>query len=334
MAVMAVWTFRADGRTAAAGEIAGATQTRRPFRIGYVYPEAKEPMSPAWFRKLRRFLETAPETDELRKALADQPEGYSGFRLVAAEGFHDLVDRMRAPEPELDIVFCPAVAYCQAIKSAPGGGGADYTVIFQLQGPHDSGRPPRILRHGVVFVNSHHPLFRGPDPRSSETVPLEAIALHFRTEPVALVSRYSAPGYYYPCNALLKSSSRVLPTQPVFCGSSEEVVKMVLGDMVGMGACEEGVLDDIFSASGVTRPADRVYRKILPTGGSPTDPVVVRSSLSPQKRPELARLLRDALRLFFQKHRPGRYSLVPSNDEAFFDLQHVLGKIEAIAREE
>ena len=315
------------GWPATAGEIEPVS-AGRPFRIGYVHPEAKEPLSPAWFRALRRFLETEPAVEELRAALAAEPEAYGGFRLIAAEGFYDLIDRMRAPEPELDVVFCPAVAYCRVIQPAAGPGArrrpgaGDYRVIFQLQGPRDSGRTPFVLRHGVIFVNAHHPLFRDPAKRNQEPVPAGVIAEHFRSEPVALVSRYSACGYYYPCRAL--GTPPVLPTRPVFCGSSEEVVKMVLSDMVGMGACEEAVLDDVFARSGIALPAERVYDKILSTGASPTDPIVFRSGLSPEQNPKVAKLLKGALRLFFRVHRPEGYSLVESKDEDFYPLQEVL----------
>jgi len=282
----------------------------RRVRIGYMRPEVAGALTTEWFRRLERFLES---DGGLREAFAR--EGYGGVGMVSAEGFNDLVRRMDAQE--LDCVFCPAVAFCRQL--------GDYTVVFQLKGPNDRGRGKYIFHHGVVIVNSHHPLFRNPQERNQE-VPPQLIASHFTSEPVALVSRYSAAGYIYPSNDLLRSGVRALPERPVFCGSSEEVVKMVLSDVVAMGACERGALEDVvrpLQSGGIEVTDAQVLDILLTTPGCPTDPVIFRQRFSPD-RSDLGRRLKDALARFFSIDRPGRLRLEDSQDSAFDGLRAAL----------
>jgi hypothetical protein len=276
------------------------------FSVGHMRAETSGTMTEDWFRRLQRFLES---DRELRRALAE--EGYGGVSMVSAEGYRDLVARMDQPS-ELDCVFCPAVAFCRQT--------GQYTVVFQLRGPNDRGRPPYIFQSGVVIVNSRHPLFRDPKTRDQQ-VPVRLIARDFASSPVALVSRYSAPGYIYPCNELTtRSGILAFPNRPIFCGSSEEVVKMVVSDAVGMGACERGAIEEVFRRYDTKVPAEEVLDVLLTTPGSPTDPVVFRSRFSPN-RSELGKRLKDALVRFFATNRPGQIRLEDSDNDAFRGLR-------------
>lgn len=278
------------------------------FLVGHMHSETSDTsdgLTEDWFRRLQRFLE---HDRALRAAL--ERDGYSGVGMVAAEGFNDLVRRMEDP-PGLDCVFCPALAYVRQL--------GDYAVVFQLKGPNDRGIGKYILHSGVIFVNSRHPLFRGsraPD----EQVPLRLIAHDFATSPVALLSSYSAAGYIYPCNELFKSGIRALPNQAIFCGSSEEVVKMVLSDVVGMGVCEQGAIEDVLKRYGIQVPADQVLDVLRTTPGAPTDPVVFRRRFLPAES-DLGRRLKDALTRFFSSDRPGQIRLEDSDDGAFKGLR-------------
>jgi len=289
----------------------------RPFTIGHMRPEPSDPLSDEWFRRLQRSLEN---DRELRAALA--AEGYDGVGLVSAEGFNDLVRRMEVA-PGMDCVFCPALAFCRQV--------GDYTVVFQLKGPNDRGRDKFIFQYGVIIVNSHHPLFRDPKARDQQ-VPPRIIARHFASEPVALVSPYSAAGYIYPINELFKSGVRALPSRFIFCGSSDEVVKMVISDVVGIGACEEGALDEVLRRYDITVPRDEILDVLLTTPGSPTDPVVFRRRYSPD-RSELGRRLKNALGRFFTTDRPGQIRLEDSDDAAFKDLRAAWAEFEKFTAE-
>jgi len=278
----------------------------RLFLIGHMRSESTDSLTENWFRRLQRFLEN---DRRLRSALAR--EGYGGLGLVSAEGFNDLVRRMEVP-PGLDCVFCPALAYIRQL--------GDYAVVFQLKGPNDRGRTGEYILHsGVVFVNSRHPLFRGSRSQE-EKVPLRLIARDFASSPVALISPYSAAGYIYPCNEFFKAGIRALPNRPIFCGSSEEVVKMVLSDVVGMGVCEQGAIEEVLEHYPIKVPADRILDVLLTTSGAPTDPVVFRRRFSPAHS-EMGRLLKDALTQFFSANRPGQIRLEDSTDSAFDKLR-------------
>ncbi|MCX8036602.1 MAG: PhnD/SsuA/transferrin family substrate-binding protein [Candidatus Sumerlaeia bacterium] len=289
----------------------------RPFTLGFIRPEALEPLSATWFRRLQRFLDSdVPFREALKR------EGYGSVGLVAAEGFNDLVRRMEVA-PGLDCVFCPALAYCRQV--------GDYAVVFQLRGPNDRGRDKYIFQFGVILVNRHHPLYRAPRSRD-EQVPRRLIARHFVSEPVALVSPYSAAGYVYPCHELFKAGIRAVPGQPIFCGSSEEVVKMVLSDVVGMGACEQGVAEDLLRRYAIPTPPEQLYDVLLTTPGSPTDPVVFRRRFSPD-RSELGRRLKDLLGRFFSADRPGAIRLEDSEDSAFAALRAAWNEFETLSAE-
>jgi len=287
----------------------------RLFRIGYMGTEAPSGLTAGWFKRLKRHLESDAA---LRKALA--AEGFGGIALVAAEGFNDLVRRMDISE--LQCAFCPAVAFCRQM--------GDYTVVFQLRGPNDRGRGRYIFRHGVVFVNSRHPLFRPPEKRD-QAVPPQIVARHFVSEPVALVSRYSAPGYIYPYNKLLRSGVFTRPARPIFCGSSEEVVKMVLSDVVSMGACEDGAIESVLRRYGVG-DGERYYDVLLTTPGCPTDPVVFQKRFRPAGS-EAGRRLKEALARFFAADRPGRLRLEESDDSAFEGLREALAEFDQLTAE-
>jgi hypothetical protein len=278
--------------------------TRR-FRIGYLRPGKSSVFTREWFRALRRFLESDSAT-----SAALVGEGYGGVAIVAAEGFNDLVRRM--DNRELECVFCPAKAYCDQISS--------YTVVFQIKGPLDSGRRGQhILQNGAIVVNSSHGLYREPGARQQEAPP-HVIAPYFRREPVALVSRYSAPGYIYPLMELVDSGQSAWPNQPVFCGSSEDVVKMVLSDVVSIGACEEGV-----AKQALARFGQGCLDILLVTDGCPSDPVVFHERFR-LNRSDLGRRLEHALKRFFAERRPPGFQLVESDDSAFDEIKDVLAE--------
>jgi len=283
----------------------GVSESRRLFLVGHMRSATTDGLSEDWFRRLHRFL----ERDQALRAALDR-DGYRGLGMVSAEGFNDLVQRMEDPRG-LDCVFCPALAYVRQL--------GDYTVVFQLKGPNDRGIGKYILHSGIIFINSYHPLFRGTRAKTEE-VPLRLIARDFASSPVALISSYSAAGYIYPCNELFQSGIRALPNQPIFCGSSEEVVKMVLSDVVEMGVCEQGAIEDVWQRQDIRVPVGEVLDVLRTTPGAPTDPVVFRRRFRPADS-ELGRRLKDALTQFFSLDRPGQIRLEDSDDGAFKGLR-------------
>jgi hypothetical protein len=301
--ILAFLVLAATAATAQRGIAAPAGVGGKRFRIGYMRPTHSSVFTGEWFRRLQRYLEEDAATS---RALVEA--GFAGVATVAAEGFNDLVRRM--DNRELECVFCPAKAYCDQISS--------YTVVFQLKGPFDSGRRGQsILQNGAIVVNSSHPLYRPRDARQNE-VPPRVIVPYFRREPVALVSRYSAPGYIYPLMELVETGQPAWPTQQVFCGSSEEVIKMLLSDVMSIGACEEGLARETISRFG-----PQALDILLVTDGCPTDPVVFHSRFRLDRSP-LGRRLESALKRFFAEQRPAGYQLVESNDSAFKGLKEVL----------
>jgi len=352
--LLAAWTFaRAAGAPAESGPPAPVVPpaSLRPLRIGYLRPEAPAEMNAEWFRGLRRYLESDPACADLREAMTRR---YNGISLVAAESYDELVQRMQPDEPDqLDVVFAPAVAYADqprvefvpplrfedrpntpiASLWSPNQRAGDYSVVFQIKRPGDSGRYPAIYRRGVLIVNRSHPLYR-PATERADPVPPQVIARHFAAEPVALVSRYSAPGYIDPVVALYNTTGglRTSISRPVFCGSSEEVVKMVLSNVVAMGACEDGTVEEVLKRHGVATPAEQAVEVILTLNSTPTDPVIFLREIHPTAihptASALGRLLKRALETYFNlENPPGQIRLAQAEDgDLFRRLRQQLGE--------
>jgi ABC-type phosphate/phosphonate transport system substrate-binding protein len=327
LAILPILALSAGAALAADSAPKPWTRPAAPLRIGYMEPETASPLNQDWFRGLKLFLETDRGCAGLRAAMAGR---YDGFALVAAEGYNDLVRRMRAME--FDVVFCPAVAFAQQVADSFTTDGR-YTVVFQIKGPTDIGREPQ--RSGVIIVNRNHPLFRSPKARASGRPVDEAeLARRFAIEPVALVSRYSAAGYIDPMNRMLDAiGPSAWPTQPIFCGSSEDVVKMVLSDVVWMGACEKGSVEQVMRLYGIQTPKDQAVDELVTMPGSPTDPIAFRWELRPRPGAELGRLLKAALSdyVYFSGNQLGGLRLEESEDRNFRPLKQALAKFDRYA---
>lgn len=298
----------------------------RPFLIGYMNSETPGAMDRSWFRRLASYLNNNEDCRLFQEELNRQ--GYGAVELIAAEGFGDLVARLE--NRELDCAFCPAVAFVRQIGTRQDIVRSSYTVVFQIRRPTDVGDPPK--RHGAIIVGPQHPLYRKPSDRTGR-VDIDQIARHVASDQIALVSRYSAPGYLYPLHALSRSPDFSPPQRPVFRGSSEEVVKTVLSGLVSIGACEITATSETLHGTGLEPSAAELYDVILETAGAPADPVVFRDRFNPQ-RSKTGKLLRACLEAYFRVHRPGRLRIVASNNLAFQELKEVVEEFDkSFARE-
>ncbi len=257
---------------------ADPTSASAVLRIGCLRTDPEARLGPGALFGLRDYLVSA--------TLSSQPmreRGVTDIAVISSDSHEDLVQRMG--QNEFDLVFCSASDFV----SQRG----DYEVLYQFRRPRDSYDPrgQRVFHKGVIFAGVSSPLFPGPDPTSLLTQFLSR-------EEIAMVSSYSAAGYVYPCLKLAAFTSNTLPGRIRFCGSAEEVVKNVVAGSVGLGACEAGVIEEVFRQNGIERERERLVRVILETDPIPTDPVVVRSGWLPRHSPA-GRELQDALRTYF-----------------------------------
>jgi ABC-type phosphate/phosphonate transport system substrate-binding protein len=301
---------------------AESTAPPRSFFIGYLESESGGPLNREWFRRLVMHLNTDPATAELREALI--AAGYRDFAFESAEGYRDLVARME--NTEWQCVFCPAVAFVRQIDASTTSAILDvfrtpYRVVFQIRRPEDVGNPPR--RFGAIFVNRNHPLYRPPRERKQPVDPA-TIARAVASESVAFVSRYSAPGYIYPLNGLFDTGVVARPARPVFRESSAEVVKTVLTDVVGIGACRITAIEEVLAGEDLASSASDLVDVVLTTDGSPADPIVFLDRFAPD-RSDLGKRLREAIQRYFAgPNRPGALRLVASDNLEFRPLKQAV----------
>jgi ABC-type phosphate/phosphonate transport system substrate-binding protein len=204
-----------------------------------------------------------------------------------------MVQRMSSGE--FDVVFATAVVFARQT----GGFYGDPILMSELPGdikPARDGSP--VLRFGVGIAGPSSPLFAAKEDDPA------ALKAALAGAPMAVPSSDSAAGFIYPLIKLKQDYGLAAPAQFYFCDSDAEVVKNVVAGLAPVGACRRGELDAL-----LPKDAEGKYCRILfPTDLFPTDPVVLRKSLSPERSPlgiELKVALRDFLKTEAPKTTPG-----------------------------
>jgi ABC-type phosphate/phosphonate transport system substrate-binding protein len=213
---------------------------------------------------------------------------------------------------QVDLAFCSAVDFVLQR--------GNYQPLFQFRGhSYNTGGNPHFHR-GVIFVNNRSSFF-------TSELPASILGRALAGREIAMVG-HSAAGYFYPSLKLASLTSNTLPRRPVFCGSSEEVVKYVISGITEAGACEKTVLQQVLHQHGLIQ--SEVVRVILETDLIPTDPVAIQERWLPRKS-LLGRELKKALREFFRRPEHGLPRLEDTNADAYADIRENLKKFQGLA---
>jgi len=292
------------------GEEKEATPLKRPFRIGFLRTEEEQTLGPTWYESLKKFLLEQPSV-----VSALEKYRFTGIVLLPAEGYRDMLQRMDLNE--FDLSFCSSVIFVEQH--------GDYRPILQLRGDiFDSRGQGMTLHKGVIIIGRQSPLF------PSENQGSEKIGEYIRSHPMAFISPHNAVGYVYPRLALWRSYKVREPAEVIFCGSSEEVVKYVVSGLVDTGACESETFHTVLKTSCPDTPEGDLARILFETAPAPTDPIVIRSSLHPQKS-ELGRVLKGALKIFSNNSiRSGIPRVADARDENFKNLREEIADFHSL----
>ena len=307
------------------------------FRIAHLRADPESPVDAAAFDRFRDFAATSAPA--VRDAL--RAEGLADDIAILSADTPQILSEWMAQE-QADAVFCPATTLRAA---APGA----YDVAFQTRRRRDNASPAgdRVWQRGVLMARTGSPLaraaagFTAPAPTSSAPAPSAAFAAALAGRPVAMVAPGSAAGHVYPWLKLAELTSNTLPVPSdiLFCGSPEEVVKAVTNGIADLGACPEGVMEDVMARAGAADGVDLLttppLRVIARTGALPTDPVAFRARFRPVGGPSgrdspVGREMREALRRFFALD-PALPQLVPSSADRFEALAADMARMDALA---
>jgi ABC-type phosphate/phosphonate transport system substrate-binding protein len=255
------------------------------FLMGYLKTDIEQVQGEEWYQGLRVALLQNTALGKLLEA-----EGFSDIAVVPADGFKDMVQRMS--HSEFDLAFCSSYVFVEQT--------GDYRVMLQLRRARDSFGRGGATQRGVIIVNARSPFFEN----AAEATLKRLLPKYLAEKRMAFVSVYSAPGYVYPRLKLYNDFGISALQAPIFCDSSEEVVKYVINGLVEIGACESGAVDEVVRSAGLALAPDRLVKKILETEPLPTDPIAIRSAYHPQDS-ELGRELRSALRAYYAESERG-----------------------------
>lgn len=246
------------------------------FRIGYLRPADESSLDPAWYQNLRKtLLEDKPFVKALREA------NFTDVALRPCENPEDMLQRM--DQMEFELAFCPTMVYVQQRAARPGDFG--YHVFLQTRLQYlDSHGGEHVLQKGVLFVRRGSAL----DRDSMLLNPAEVNKI-IGNQFLAVSGRFDASGYFDIRKLLYDDFNHAIPGNLLFCGSPQETVKAVVSGIAEVGACEEGVLNEVFgslpsniSADGVISNNRNDFIRIIgKTRGVPTDPVVIQTPYDP-----------------------------------------------------
>jgi ABC-type phosphate/phosphonate transport system substrate-binding protein len=277
---LAVLTGVAAGAQPAPGLAAAAgASDRRPLSIGFL-PEGSDFINaPILVERLRRDLLARPPVVAALVEAGFGPE----LELSPCDGPRDMVQRMNLSE--FDLVLATAVVYARQ-----QGDYGEPILMTHRPGDFKLPREAGVLRRGVVIAGRASPLFgqSKADPATLHAALAGA--------PLAVPSSDSAAGYIYPTLKLAQDYGLSRPGQYWFGGADAEVVKNVVAGMAPLGACREGELEALLPGAAEGRYCRILFR----TDQFPTDPIVLRAELVPE-RSALGRELKVALKDFFKR---------------------------------
>lgn len=287
-------------------------EMRRPFRIAHVRNDEESPFSREILDRLRLELQGTPV---LRSAFT--AVGLTDIVLQTADSYPNLIDSMNQGIP--DLVFCSSVAFVDQ--------GGDYEALFQIRRSWDEfgSGGNAVFHRGLVIVGNRSPLFSEPE---SEQVLRRVL----REGPIGMVGSFSAVGYVTPMlylQGLFEDPEPIRP--PAFLGSSEEVTKAVINGTVELGACDEGVLEEVLRNHGLEGEREKLLKTLAATEPMPTDPVALRGLWRPSgpdgpPRSQVGRQVRDAVRNFFHRQ-PEMPRMEPGGDHHYEPVRSALSRL-------
>ncbi len=250
-------------------------------------------------------LERAREvTQRLREALLGEARvkaamdrlAYSDIWPRACDGAEDMAQRLGTGE--FDLAFATAFIYARQfrrdIQDSERFRPVPYLPILQFRMEEDlrSERGDGVERASAVFI--------GPGSRlwGKTSLTAEEIREEIEDHPMAFSNARSAAGYIYPLLAMEEAYGGVRPRSPEFCGSSASVVKHVVSGLIPIGASDMRTLRALGTQPSEAGPRVPLYQVLFETQRIPTDPLLLRADLAPE-RSELGRELKVALRSFF-----------------------------------
>lgn len=218
--------------------------------------------------------------------------GRSGILIYQIDTFQEMFDRLN--HQEFDFAYCPARILVEQ--------SAGYVPILQIRPANviaDSTHNRMIAWQGVIIGSRTAAPFK-----SGTTTPTDSeLAAWFRENTMAFPSAYSAVGYIYPLLTLRRRFGVEQPGGFIFLNSSREVARAVVNGLIPAGACEEGALHEVIAeippVNGEPWKAKQVVRILAHTSPVPTDPIIARAELAPE-RSSLGLALRDALRRYHE----------------------------------
>ncbi len=296
--------------------------TGQRFVIGFLGEGSDFPNASVLMEELRERLLAEPR---VREAL--DRAGFGPVVLSRGGGPRDMLQLMG--ERELHLVFATAVVYASHLRplllDTPGV--SSYQPILQTQRRDDFELPGSsgVWRRGVVFAGPASALFH-------DDFSLRDDGARLAQELLAVPSDTSVSGYIYP-RLMMERPELALPREFRFCGSDEEVVKHVVTGLLPIGACRQGELTSLLP--NVDPDANPYYRILFKTNPFPTDPILLRDDLLPE-RSDLGRELKAALREIFNGGlRPIAGDLRVENASArdFEDLSRALARFESISKD-
>jgi ABC-type phosphate/phosphonate transport system substrate-binding protein len=283
----------------------------RAFIIGYLKTDIEQGLGADWYEEVRmELLRSRGVMEQLRA------EGFVDITVIPAEGFKDMVQRMT--HDEFDLAFCTSYVYVEQR--------GDYRVMLQLRRERDSFGRGGATKRGVIIVNAKSIFYNNREEATLKRLLPEYLS----KQRMAFISIYSAAGYVYPRLKLYNDYGIRNLRSPVFCDSSEEVVKYVINGLVEIGACESGTVAEVIKSAGIDVEEDKLVRKILETEPLPTDPIVIQREYHPQDS-ELGREIYGALKgIYARTERAGVPRLEDSRDEYYKNLKEAIRDFNAI----
>lgn len=281
----------------------------RLFSIGYLRRETSGHPSEEHLEALRTALGRDPQ---VREALAGL--GFTGIGLFACDGPTEMVRRLSIRE--FDLAFTPANLYRQA---------AGYTPILKGRRPDDIYNAGDIaLRRGIVFVSP-----RCEELYGQRDLPAAEVAEVLGRQRLAVVSAQSAAGFTAPLVELhARYGRRALQGGVIYFDSSEEVVKAVLAGLADVGACEERAFTQVLENPRLFPRRGELAWPLFRTNPVVTDPVVVRTTLSP-RHSALGRLLRLRIRTLSLSGVTGDIQYLNASDEDYGKLIELFREFDA-----
>lgn len=311
-------------RLSAWGQPASDRPADKILRIGYLSEGTDLNPARAVLKGLVRRLETNPALAE-----ALEEAGYRSIQMRHCDGAADMIQRLGAEEFEL--AFASSVIYARQFRPSTSDPNrfqpVRYQPILQFRRKNDNRKQRGIgvERRAVIFIGPGSSLW-GREPTDDE------VRREIERNQMAVSNSNSAAGYIYPQLKIQQKFGLVRPQGFLFCTTSSEVVKHVISGLANIGACDTQTLEELGEIPAAEGQSRRLYQILFNTDLIPTDPILLRSDLLPQ-RSNLGRELRLVVKEFFNNAKaqpaPGLW-VEDAEQRSFEDMARALKLFDSI----